>query len=349
MLLGTGAKVVLHRTGQTATVKKLLGNGMVLVVLDKNNLEIPVFESDLRRIDLPSQGASVSKGTQPRSPKDIPPSEKVASAAGVAAPAGLSIAFLPEHDNEGLPVRYGMFLINESPYTAALAFRIFFDESKPHKWDGAIPPGNIISIGYLLHDQLNETPEVELTHRWSSTERDSEEKVTTLKIRAKSFFKNIKSLRYFKMPVHLLQLTGLPNFESEEEKKREDLRSVAKKIWKSRWHYDTVREEWVEIFDPNKLAAFPLEIDLHIDRLVADPSKLNKSQILKKQLEVFEKYLDEAIRLGVERVFIIHGVGQGKLRDEITTRLLQTPEVQQFKNEFHPRFGWGATEVVFRK
>ncbi|RME96879.1 MAG: hypothetical protein D6772_11235, partial [Bacteroidetes bacterium] len=58
------------------------------------------------------------------------------------------------------------------------------------------------------------------------------------------------------------------------------------------------------------------------------------------------RYLDQAIRLGAERVFVIHGVGEGKLRDAIAERLRQNPQVVDFKNEYHPRYGFGATEVI---
>jgi len=61
----------------------------------------------------------------------------------------------------------------------------------------------------------------------------------------------------------------------------------------------------------------------------------------------FDRFIDKAIRLGVPRVYVIHGIGKGKLKNMIASRLIQIPEVQTFKNEYHPRYGWGATEVIF--
>ncbi|MBK6929627.1 MAG: Smr/MutS family protein [Saprospirales bacterium] len=49
----------------------------------------------------------------------------------------------------------------------------------------------------------------------------------------------------------------------------------------------------------------------------------------------------------VPRVFIIHGVGEGKLRETIADELRRRPEVHKFKNEYHTKYGYGATEVVF--
>lgn len=61
----------------------------------------------------------------------------------------------------------------------------------------------------------------------------------------------------------------------------------------------------------------------------------------------FEAFLSKAVRLGVPSVFIIHGVGKGVLKDAISQRLKQHPNVAEFRNEYHPKYGWGATEVFF--
>ncbi|MBK6949349.1 MAG: Smr/MutS family protein [Haliscomenobacter sp.] len=94
-------------------------------------------------------------------------------------------------------------------------------------------------------------------------------------------------------------------------------------------------------------AEFLPELDLHIEKLVNDPAHLSNAQIAQLQLKVFEDYMDKAIRLGLERVFIIHGLGKGRLKDMIASRLIRMPEVLTFKNEFHPKYGHGATEVIF--
>ena len=75
---------------------------------------------------------------------------------------------------------------------------------------------------------------------------------------------------------------------------------------------------------------------------------MNNAEILRLQLRTFDDYLEKAIRVGVPKVFIIHGLGKGRLRNEIASRLIRHPEVETFKNEYHPRYGYGATEVIFK-
>jgi len=41
-------------------------------------------------------------------------------------------------------------------------------------------------------------------------------------------------------------------------------------------------------------------------------------------------------------------VGTGKLRDEIHERLHNRKEVRYYVNQYHPDFGFGATEIYFQ-
>jgi hypothetical protein len=90
------------------------------------------------------------------------------------------------------------------------------------------------------------------------------------------------------------------------------------------------------------------EVDLHIEQLVSDWKKLSTAEIIKKQLDVFERYLHLAIVHHLGRMIVIHGLGTGKLREEVHGILRKTPEVGRFKNEWSGKYGFGATEIVFR-
>jgi dsDNA-specific endonuclease/ATPase MutS2 len=45
---------------------------------------------------------------------------------------------------------------------------------------------------------------------------------------------------------------------------------------------------------------------------------------------------------------VVHGVGTGRLRDEIHDILRLKKEVKSFVNMYDPRFGYGATEIFFQ-
>ncbi|MBK6996084.1 MAG: Smr/MutS family protein [Lewinellaceae bacterium] len=76
-------------------------------------------------------------------------------------------------------------------------------------------------------------------------------------------------------------------------------------------------------------------------------ARLDKGEILRIQLQHCHRFVEKAVRLGAPRVFLIHGVGEGKLKDAIAEQLRANPYVVKFKNEYHHKYGYGATEVIF--
>ena len=89
-------------------------------------------------------------------------------------------------------------------------------------------------------------------------------------------------------------------------------------------------------------------IDLHIEKLTDNWHHLGNLQILAIQLKTFEKYYDLSIAHLQPSLIVIHGVGSGRLRDEIHELLKQRKEVKNFVNQYDPRFGYGATEIFFQ-
>lgn len=89
-------------------------------------------------------------------------------------------------------------------------------------------------------------------------------------------------------------------------------------------------------------------IDLHIDKLHNDWQHLSNAEILDIQLKEFEKWYELAVAHYQSQLIVIHGVGSGRLRDEIHDILRLKKEVKSFVNQYHPSFGYGATEIYFQ-
>ena len=66
------------------------------------------------------------------------------------------------------------------------------------------------------------------------------------------------------------------------------------------------------------------------------------------QLRVFENYLEKAIMHNITPFYVIHGFGKGRLKEEVFKILERYQEVEKFENPFHPKYGWGATQVYLR-
>jgi dsDNA-specific endonuclease/ATPase MutS2 len=66
------------------------------------------------------------------------------------------------------------------------------------------------------------------------------------------------------------------------------------------------------------------------------------------QLSEFDKWYDLAVAHKLPSFIVIHGVGEGVLRDELHSILKTKREVKYFINQYDARFGYGATEIFFK-
>ena len=64
--------------------------------------------------------------------------------------------------------------------------------------------------------------------------------------------------------------------------------------------------------------------------------------------EAVEAYLEEASRLGLKALRIIHGRGIGVQRETVRAVLARTPYVLSFRDAPPEGGGWGATIVTLR-
>ena len=88
-------------------------------------------------------------------------------------------------------------------------------------------------------------------------------------------------------------------------------------------------------------------VDLHIEKLTDKWQQMSNLQILSLQIKTFEKFYDLAVAHLQPTLIVIHGVGSGRLRDDIHELLKYRKEVKTFVNQYDPRFGYGATEIFF--
>lgn len=92
------------------------------------------------------------------------------------------------------------------------------------------------------------------------------------------------------------------------------------------------------------LKSLEKEVDLHIEELVENPGNLSNFEKLNIQLERFEKELDAAIEKNMRKIIFIHGVGNGRLKQEIVSVLKNTRGVT-YQDASYKEYGYGATQV----
>ena len=87
-----------------------------------------------------------------------------------------------------------------------------------------------------------------------------------------------------------------------------------------------------------------MEINLHIEELIDDYSRMSNAQIIQIQLRHFQKALDTAQNNSCRKLIVIHGVGNGRLKQEVRTIL--SDENLRFHDASFSKYGFGATEVI---
>jgi hypothetical protein len=158
----------------------------------------------------------------------------------------------------------------------------------------------------------------------------------SLKLKPKQVFQKIEEMKDNNEPTISYQL--FTDYPDKTEEPYFELGSLAAKGYK--------------IYDASKarehLAPARSVVDLHIEKLSDNWKHMSNFEILTQQLYEFQKWYDLAVAHRQPSLVIIHGVGTGKLKDEIHDILKTKREVKSFINQYDPRFGYGATEIFFQ-
>jgi hypothetical protein len=347
MLYAIGTKVRLRFTGERGTITGILEEGMLMVRLDSDpDFEIPTFEEDLTRDEASepvSAGAKFIMGKQEAKP-EAPPARRIQSQYKILKPKGLQLAFEPMPGRDGSVSRYKVWLLNDTQEEFLMEFDLFTNSRDILLVDDKIAANTALELGDFLSDDLNDAPEAFLRVQRITTAGPDEPLEHQLKIRPKQFFNSLLTAPILNVLAY--QFVMLDDFEPKKKQELDDLRAFAKQQTPKRVAPPAPSRPY-KAFDPEALATFEPEIDLHIQNLINGYARLDKGEILRIQLQHAQRFVDKALKLGAPRVFLIHGVGEGKLKDAIASYLKEHPGVAKFKNEYHHKYGYGATEVIF--
>jgi Smr domain len=347
MLLGIGTRVKFLSTPDSGVIVDKLGDGMVMVQLDGINMEIPAFEEDLIREEDWSESNFRQAVPQHKKGVVAPPVEEEIIHATYTN-KGISIALLPFKKVNDEINRFDILLINDT--LRDILFECDFVVFNDIEWskNGKMDVVSFEKIGEMFFDDINDAPEFDITISPVYTEGVGEKISKTLKIKAKQFIKSYHFSKFLDRDVY--EFSVLEKFDTDEKTQNSDLQkyteSLVKDLKKKTEELERKNKIVNTTVNINEYASFVPEIDLHIELLYDNPKNLTNEEIVMVQLRAFEHFLAKAIRLNVKRTFVIHGVGKGKLRDMIHARLRRHSDVKFFKNEYHERYGWGATEIL---
>ena len=335
-----GDKVLVLHSNEEGEVVDIINDKMVLI--DVEGVRFPVY---MDQIDFPyfkrfsEKKYFDERNSQPKKSKVyIDNIQKEKSTSKYKVSEGVWLSFLPVFDrnifDDDVVENFKLYLINQTDEAYDFTYQVNFSGLKSFELKNQI----FSLTDFYLHDvpfeEMNDAPKFEFDFSLTKPDKKKAEHFeTVLKIKAKALFKNIEEMKMKNEPAFSLLL-----FEKYPDK-TEDI--IPEYTNTQGLLYDASKVK-------QKLEPARSVIDLHIEKLSDDWKHLSNFEILTLQLSVFEKYYNLALAHHQPNLTVIHGIGTGKLREEIHEILKSKKEVKSFVNQYHHNFGFGATEIFFQ-
>lgn len=287
---------------------------------DKNLLPQPAINVPKKQVEKPLT-QEPEKNTAPSKPiiKEQPASDK-----------GLFIALSPEEEDG-----YVIYLINDSPNSFSFDFKLVVHQLPLQQLSHSITPYTFFAIGNISQSNLFESPSVDFSIPAVDFQKN---------IRLKGRKINESNQNAPLMGCQLPLFTVFMGKNMPSSLQSGDLKAYTQKLVDKNKPKVVIAEPPSEV---ERVAAFSVEIDLHFEKLVKEPSKYLPNEIVNIQVEEAEKFIESAVSMGIREIFLIHGVGNGRLRERLHQVLKKHPAVLDFNNNWHKKYGAGATWVKF--
>jgi hypothetical protein len=336
MKFQVGDKVTVLHSNEEAEVVEMINDKMVLV--DVRGVKFPAY---IDQLDFPYFKRFSEKKTQPNKKEktfvDQLPVDKSKKTNNPMDGCWLRVLPVSDTDEFGDEVVESLkiYLVNHTDQGLNFQYKLSYS-GKP---DFTLSNEVIASKDFYLHDvpfeNLNDAPVFEFYFTLLRPDKSKAAHFEALlKLKAKQVFQRIDEIRKKGEASFAYKLfERFPDKLSEEEKPDYvPSSSHRNKLYDAR--------EGRQHLEPPKY-----EVDLHIEKLTPEWRGLSNFEMLTLQLNTFEKYLDLAIAHHQHNLIVIHGVGKGKLKDEIHEILKARREIKSFINQYDPRYGYGATEI----
>jgi hypothetical protein len=339
MKFQVGDKVLVLHSNEEGEVVDIINNKMVMV--DVRGVKFPAY---IDQLDFPyfkrfSEKKLFPEKKKPKSYIDNLKKEKEAPAQKVAD--GTWLLFLPEFDmdefGDDVITNLKVHLVNHTHHGYNFMYKLSFFGKPNFELTNQVYAFKDFYLHDVAFSDLNDNPVFSFEFSLLTPDKTKASHYeATVKIKPKQLFNKIEEVKQkgeatFSYPLFK---------EYPDRSADEDLPAVA------------APPPGVKIYEASQakqhLEPAKHEVDLHIERLAADWQHMTPLAKLGLQMDTFEKYLDLAIVHHLPSMIVIHGIGSGRLRDEIHEVLRYKRNVKSFINQYDPRYGYGATEIFFQ-
>ncbi len=344
MKFQVGDKVLVRHSNEEGEVVDIINDQMVMV--EVKGVRFPAYSD---QIEFPYFKRFTEKKVVPTT-KPKPSIERIKpEPAGPRQISGLGngiwLSFLPVFDKDvfedDVVDYFKVYLVNQTPDHYDFDYWLRLGGATDMELSSTILPNGEFYLQNVPLEKLNDKARFDFDFSLSPAKAGKAEHFeVSHKIRAKQLFQKLEALRKRQEATFSdLLFDRYPDAPFKESKGTgldlSKLQNAGFKIYdakQARQHLEPARTV----------------IDLHIEKLTDNWSRMNAGEMLDLQLRTFEKYYELALAHHQATLTVIHGVGTGRLREEIHELLSYKKDVKSFINQYLPAYGYGATEIYFK-
>ena len=332
-----GDKIVVLLTNEDGKVVEIMNEKMVMI--EVKGVRFPAY---MDQIDFPYFKMFTQNKSKPIEKKKvfIDQVKKEKTAPSIKTGEGIGLTFLPVFDkdifDDDVVEKLKLHLVNQTETAYTFTYNCMIGGESDFQLKNTIEPLSDFYLHDVKFEDLSDSPRFDF--EFALKEPDKKKAPfyeVSLKLKGKQIFKKIEEIQLKNEATFSYLL--FENYPDKVDEERVDLSKLGNAGFRV---YDASRVK--ENLEPARSV-----VDLHIEKLTDSWKHLSNFEILTMQLNAFEKYYDLAVAHHLKELIIIHGVGEGKLREEIHDILKLKKEVKSFVNQYTAAYGYGATEIFF--
>jgi hypothetical protein len=339
MKFQVGDRVLVLHSEEEGEVVDIINNKMVMV--DVRGVKFPAY---IDQLDFPyfkrfTENKNITPAKKSKRFIDEVPKEK--KVVTDKTETGIWLTFIPSIDNDefGDEVvdELKIHLVNRTGTAYNFEYSLEYAGKPDFELKNTISSFQDFYVHDMPFENMNDSPAFNFVFSLQKPDKKKAESFeTTLKLKPKQVFTRIQEIRRKGEATFSYKI--LDRYPERQVEDKMEMSPLLKKGYKV-YSASSARQH----LEPAKH-----ELDLHIEKLTKEYASMDSFEKLSLQLHTLEKYLDLAVAHHQPSMIVIHGVGTGKLRDEIHEILRTRRDVKSFINRYHPAYGYGATEIFFQ-
>lgn len=333
--MNIGDKVRMLRAKEQGVITRFLPGNQVEIEIE-DGFRIPVMQSELVVVSPMEAERFKPSGQAAEVREAFAPQRTLGQPGQVLASVGLYLAYVPQNDRD-----VALYIVNNTDW------EVLF--SLAEEREGGYRGIQSATLKAKTQVKINEIYAMAKFEQWPTLlvqalyfrpgagQPARMPLVKRMKPRAQAFYKNKQTVPVLGQPGHVFQL--------DDEMTNAGMAPPTS---------DGLKTAMLSPNEPAPMAVVSVErpnsvVDLHIEKLVPEGNAGRKpDEIVEIQLRAFEKNLENAIASGMGDITFIHGVGTGKLRQELHRQLSRHPNVRFFEDAQKQKFGYGATKATLK-